>query len=262
MMDTRRCSHSGSSVSQRGLLEQRVAAGEQDAVELAGLRAARRRSPIRSRRGRWRAPCRRRATRASRDSRRREIRATRAACAVAMRQAPDVVAQQDVDARNLETLEALGVRAHDRLVAVVEHRCERAWREVTLAARRLHPAGRWVRGAVRPWWKSPAVAGRPAMPCRAVVRSVRSHRTAQCRSSERRRRTIRAPRRSRLRRQARDTDCRWRRRRNRASLTSSPVFPSSRRASVMQQPAPGRAATSTRTGTRSRSRPPARRTPR
>ena len=37
MMDTPRCTHSGSSTFQRGLLEQRVATGEQDAVELAML---------------------------------------------------------------------------------------------------------------------------------------------------------------------------------------------------------------------------------
>ena len=119
-----------------------------------------------------------------------------------MRHAADVVAQQDVDARNLETLEALGVRAHDRVVAVVEHRRERPRREISLAARRLHPAGRWARGGGRPWWKSPAAVARRATRCRAATRSGRSRRTARCRSSVRRRRTTRAPRRRHLRRRS------------------------------------------------------------
>ena len=53
---------------------------------------------------------------------------------IAMREPADVVAQQDVDARNAETLEALGMRTHDRVVAVVEHRRERPRREIALAA--------------------------------------------------------------------------------------------------------------------------------
>ena len=97
------------------------------------MRAARRRLPIRSRRGRSRAPRRRRAARASRDNRRRGIRA-RARRGRAVRQPADVVAQQDVDARHAEPLEALGVRAHHRVIAVVEHRRERPRRKITLAA--------------------------------------------------------------------------------------------------------------------------------
>ena len=64
-------SASGQQFLERGLLEQRVAAREQDAVELDSCSSMSRQTATRSRRCRWRARCRRPRARAARDSRRR-----------------------------------------------------------------------------------------------------------------------------------------------------------------------------------------------
>ena len=118
---------------ERRLLEQRVTAGKQQAIELAVREQLDANLPLvhadaDGAHGAGIAQLAHRAISAAQEF--RDTRGVR----LTVCHAADVMAQQDVHARHTQALEALGVRTHDRVVAIVEHRRERARREIALAS--------------------------------------------------------------------------------------------------------------------------------
>ena len=195
----------------RRLLEQRIAAGEEHAVDVgfpdeprahAGIvDADADRAPI-TRCARSSASARQRAV--------LRLANARLDAGLAVRPGVDIVDEHDVDGGGAEPQQRLLERAHRPVVRVVEMPVERQAADVAFARSR-HLAAPASRRARLSSTARTTVAAGAAAPCRSGARRVRVRRAARCRTGECPRRT--RPRRSRSRR------------RRRAARTGRPAAP-------------------------------------
>ena len=191
-------------IDERGLIEQRVAAREQHAVELGLAHEAREQ---------------RRAVHPGTDRAHHALRAQPPQCGKGAAQrglgmVVGIVHVQDVDAIRAEPRQALVERAQGRVVREVVGPPRRA------ASRRSRRPASPVRGraGARPWSRARGRrAGGRAARRRAAARRARARRAVRCRRSARPRATRRRPSRRRPRRPPARTGCRSAPRRSRAA---------------------------------------------